>query len=304
MPTLSANRAALLAFSLGLLVLALKLLAYGLTGSVALLSDALESVINVVTALVALIAVRLAQRPADTTHPYGHSKIEYLSAVLEGVLIVLAALLIIQQASVGLVRSGEVDGVGLAALVSLGASAVNAALAALLTRVGRRERSPALTADGAHLWADVVTSLGVLAGVGLVQWTGWWLLDPLLALLVALNILRLGGKLLRDSVGGLLDESLPEAQQQRLQHLLNQHLHREAAALEVHDLRTRRAGRQTFVTFHLIVPGDLPVRDAHALCDRLESAIAQDLSGSFTTIHVEPEEKTKRKGLVTRIGGT
>ena len=296
---MQARAAPYAAVGLGVIILGLKLAAYWLTGSVALLSDALESVVNVVAASAALIAIRAAAQPPDANHPFGHSKIEYLSAVLEGILIVLAALLIGERAWERLQTPSPLSGLGWAALIALAASALNAGLAAFLLRVGRRERSPALVADGLHLWTDVVTSVGVLLGIGLAWLTGWWVLDPLLALLVALNILRVGWRLLRDSVGGLIDESLPDAEVERLQRVIEQVM---TGALEVHDLRTRQAGRQTFVTFHLVVPSAMPVTQAHDICDRLESAIHKALPGSFTTIHVEPEDKAHHKGFVVRTG--
>ena len=296
---MKARAAPYAAVGLGVIILGLKLAAYWLTGSVALLSDALESVVNVVAASAALVAIRAAAQPPDANHPFGHSKIEYLSAVFEGILIVLAALLIGERAWERLQTPSPLRGLGWAVPIALAASALNAGLAAFLLRVGRRERSPALVADGLHLWTDVVTSAGVLAGVGLAGLTGWWVLDPLIALLVALNILRVGWRLLRDSVGGLIDESLPDAEVERLQQVVEQTM---TGALEVHDLRTRQAGRQTFVTFHLVVPSAMPVTEAHDICDRLESAIQKALPGSFTTIHVEPEDKAHHKGFVVRTG--
>ncbi len=294
------SRAPYFAVGLGLIILVLKLIAYWLSGSVALLSDALESIVNVVAAIAVLITIREAAKPPDADHPFGHSKIEYLSAILEGILIVLAALLIGRQAWERFQQPSELKSLGIAALISLIASALNAGLAAFLVWVGRRERSPALLADGMHLWTDVVTSVGVLVGVGLAWLTGWWWLDPLLALLVAANILWVGWHLLRDSVGGLIDEGLPDTEVSQIQQAIEQAMQ---GALEVHDLRTRRAGRHTFVTFHLVVPGHMPVSEAHDICDQLEVAIHEVVSGSFTTIHVEPEEKAHHKGFVVRTGG-
>ncbi len=197
-----AERSARLSLLVALLVLGLKVLAYLLTGSVALLSDALESIVNVAAALLALFAIRLAHKPPDATHPFGHTKAEYFSAVLEGVLVVLAALLITREALPRLFRPVPLEGLGPGLLVSLLASGANGLLAYHLIQGGRLHRSPALVADGYHVLSDVLTSVGVLLGVGLAGLTGFWVLDPLLALLVAGNILLMGFRLVRDSVGG------------------------------------------------------------------------------------------------------
>ncbi len=283
----------------GVVILGLKLGAYLLTGSVALLSDALESLVNVAAAAMALITIRAATRPPDIKHPYGHSKFEYLSVVIEGLLIILAAGLIGQQAIGRFQDPATLTSFGLAAVLALLASGFNAGLAAYLVREGRRTRSPAMTADGLHLWTDVATTLGVLAGLTLAQVTGWRILDPVVALLVAANIVWVGWRLLRDSVGGLVDEALPEREADRIEQAIRTNMQ---GALEVHDLRTRRGGRTTFVTFHLIVPSGMTVEEAHVICDRIETAVGRELPGSFVTIHVEPENKAKHLGFVVRTG--
>jgi cation diffusion facilitator family transporter len=280
--------------AVALAVLALKAVAWLLTGSVALMADALESVVNVAAAAAALAAVRYSAMPADANHPYGHAKAEYFSAVLEGVLIVLAALLILHEAWGALLapRPPEQAGVGLA--VSAVASAANAAWALVLTRRGRALRSPALLADARHLWSDVVTSVGVIAGVGLVALTGMLWLDPLLAALTAVNILVSGWRLLRESVGGLMDEAVPAATLARIRRIVAE---QAAGAIEAHDLRTRHAGRFTFIEFHLVVPGGMTVRESHAICDRIEAALKAELETAVITIHVEPEGKAKQTGV-------
>ncbi|MEW6420106.1 MAG: cation diffusion facilitator family transporter [Deinococcota bacterium] len=276
-------------------VLALKFLAYLLTGSVALYSDALESIINVAAALAALVALRVAARPADANHPYGHSKAEYFSAVAEGVLIVLAALSIAREAIPALQHPRAVDAAPAGLLVNLGASVLNALWAGVLLRAGRAARSVALLADGRHVLADVVTSVGVLAGVLLASLTGLHWLDPLLALLVALNILWSGWALMRESVGGLMDAGVDPSTETRLRQAMSEHAE---GALEIHDLRTRHAGRMTFVEFHLVVPGSMSVQEAHAICDRLEDAIRAEIEGAAVTIHVEPQDKAKHHGVL------
>jgi cation diffusion facilitator family transporter len=297
---LSAGMTPTQALSLSLLVagvvFGLKWVAYLLTGSVALYSDALESVVNIVAAGVALFAVRVSKRPADRNHPYGHTKAEYLSAMLEGVLIVLAALAIVREAWPRLLAPEAVADLGLGLLVSLLASSLNALLGWFLVSRGRRARSPAVVADGKHVLADVLTSVGVLLGMGLAGLTGWWMLDPLLAIFVAVNILWMGWRLVRDSVGGLMDEGLPEVELSEVREALRyalEGLAAEGRVLEVHDLRTRRAGPRTFVEFHLVVPGETTVEQAHQICDQLEGALQAQLEGVQTTIHVEPDHKAK-----------
>lgn len=291
------KREALAAGSIGVafLVLGLKAAAYWATGSVAFFSDAVESVINVVTAVVALWAIRLAARPADAEHPYGHTKAEYFSAVMEGVLIVLAALLIFREAwrEYGAPRPIDSPTVGLA--FSLVATAINAAWAYVIIRQGRALRSHALVADGRHLLVDVVSSIGVLAGVLAVLATGIAVLDPIVAGLVALNILWSGWQVMRESLGGLMDSAPPPETLARIRAIIATNA---SGALEAHDLRTRHAGRMTFLDFHLVVPGSLTVSRAHEICDDIERAIREDLGDVQVTIHVEPEDKAKHSGIV------
>lgn len=294
MANLSPIRAAQLSLVVGLLVFGLKWLAYTLTGSVALYSDALESIINVLAALAAWWAIRVAIRPPDSNHPYGHTKAEYFSAVLEGVLIVLAAIAIVNEAWHRLWDPQPAQA-GLGLWVALAASGLNGLLAWLLLRIGKRNQSIALQADGRHVLSDVVTSLGVLVGVSLAWLTGWWILDPLLAMLVAGNILLTGWNLVRESVGGLMDESLSPTEVRSLEELIHG---LKGEALEIHDLKTRRAGPRTFLEFHLVVPGSLTVNESHFICDRIEEQVRSKLSGAILTIHVEPEWKAKHKGRI------
>lgn len=289
------NRLALGSIAIGLVVLALKLAAFYLTGSVALYSDALESIVNVASATAALVAIRLAALPADRNHPYGHHKAEYFAAVFAGVLIVVAALSIARAAYLAILDPHEPDyaplGLALAALAGL----VNGVWATILVRAGRKHRSPALVADGRHLYADVASSIGVLAGIGLAAATGFAILDPLIALAVAAHILWSGWGLVKSSVGGLMDEAVPPDELDRIRVCI---AGTADGALEAHDLRTRRAGRVTFVDFHLVVPGELPVSEAHDICDRIEAALREELGEAVITIHVEPEDKAKHTGIL------
>ena len=289
-----ATRLAIGSVVLALAVLALKAAAWWLTGSVALMADALESVVNVAAAAAALVAVRYSALPADANHPYGHAKAEYFAAVLEGGLIVVAALVILNEAWGALAAPRPPAQVGPGLAVSAVASAVNAAWALVLMRRGRALRAPALIADARHLWADVVTSVGVIAGVALVAATGILWFDPLLAALTAANILFSGFRLLRESLGGLMDEAVPPATLHRIRAIVAEHA---VGAIEAHDLRSRHVGRFTFLEFHLVMPGTMTVRESHDICDRIEAALKAELSGAVITIHVEPEGKAKNTGV-------
>ncbi|TDE35925.1 cation diffusion facilitator family transporter [Antarcticimicrobium sediminis] len=281
----------------GIVVLAIKLLAWRMTGSVALLSDALESIVNVATAAAALAAVLYARRPADANHPYGHHKAELFSAVLEGVMIVVAALVILHEAWGAFFQPRQITAPLAGLLVNGVASVLNGIWCWVLITQGRSLRSPALLADGRHLRTDVVSSVGVVFGVLVAVATGVAWLDPLMAVLVALNILWAGWVVMRQSVGGLMDESLPEETLQEVRTVIAQEA---TGAYQAHDLRTRSAGSASFVEFHLVVPGEVSVNQAHEVCDRVEAALEKVLPGSVITIHVEPEDKAKRTGITVR----
>jgi cation diffusion facilitator family transporter len=279
----------------GLVVLGLKFAAFWLTGSVALYSDALESIVNVAAAVAALVAIRLSAKPADRNHPYGHHKAEYFSAVIEGVLIIVAALSIARASYLAIVTPHDPEFTLLGIGVNAAASVLNGLWAAVLIRQGRTRRSPALAADGRHLLTDVISSVGVLAGVTLAALTGYVLLDPILAVLVAVNILWSGWVLVKSSVGGLMDEAVAPEALETIRTLISANAD---GAIEAHDLRTRQAGRVTFIDFHLVVPGELSVLDAHAICDRIEAALRASMGEAVITIHVEPEDKAKHTGVV------
>ncbi|MES0883758.1 cation diffusion facilitator family transporter [Roseibium sp. SCP14] len=288
-------RIAFASIVVGVLVLGLKIGAYLLTGSVALYSDALETTVNIASSVAALAAVWFASKPADSNHPYGHDKAEYFAAVLVGVMIVLAAISIFHAAWIGFIQGDSpeysLEGISM----NLAAAFINGAWARYLMSYGRKERSPALMADGKHLMTDVFSSLGVLAGVILVLATGWKILDPVLAVIVGLLVLWSGWELVKESVGGLMDEAASADVLAKIRLLISEH---GEGALEAHDLRTRIAGKSTFVDFHLVVPGTMPVETAHDICDRIEEAISEDVPGARITIHVEPEHKAKHSGIV------
>jgi cation diffusion facilitator family transporter len=264
--------------------IALKAAAWWITGSVGLLSDAAESLVNLVAAVTALAMLSLSARPPDAEHPHGYAKAEYFSSGVEGALILVASLAIAWAAIDRLLDPRALDAVGLGLVVSAVASAVNLGTAQVLFRAARRHGSIALEADAQHLMTDVWTSAGVLVGVGLVAITGWDRLDPIVALAVALNIVRVGSRLVRRSFAGLLDPALPPDQQAALQAVLD---HYAGPDVQFHAVRTRQAGQRAFVTLHVLVPGDWNVRKGHRLCDEIEGAVREAIPQAVVFTHLE-----------------
>jgi cation diffusion facilitator family transporter len=285
------DRAARWSVAVGVAVLSLKLGAWALTGSVALLSDALESVVNVVAAVTMLAALRVARRPADADHPFGHGKAEYLSAFFEGALIAVAAVITVASAWGRLWSPAPVSRVGVGVAVSALASLANGALGMYLLRVSRRTRSLALEADGHHVLADVYTSAGVIIGVSLARLTGWWRLDPLVAMAVAANILWVGWRLVRRSVGALLDELADPEEALALERSLDA-VARELGARGVSRLRLRWQGPVAHADLQLRVDPAMTVGDAHALCDALEAKARALDARVELVVHVEPDAPT------------
>ncbi|WP_394688225.1 cation diffusion facilitator family transporter [Hoeflea sp.] len=288
------RRLAFWSIPLALGVMALKFVAWFLTGSIALYSDALESTVNVIAALAAFIAIGYAQKPADTDHPYGHHKAEYFSAVLEGVLIVVAALLIVHEAIGGLIAPVQIEAPALGLAINGSAAVINGIWAYVLIRAGRRYRSPALSADGHHILSDVVTSVGVIAGLILAIMFDQPRLDPLLALIVAINVLWQGSKVIASSIGGLMDQAIDPADEIRIHDIIKAEAD---GAIEAHDIKTRMAGQVSFVEFHLVVDGGMTVEQSHTICDRLEAALKREVDGIQVIIHVEPGHKAKEEGV-------
>ncbi|WP_176085434.1 cation diffusion facilitator family transporter [Martelella sp. HB161492] len=291
------SRLALASIPISVAVFAIKFLAYWLTGSVALLSDALESIVNVVASIAAYIAIVYAAKPADHDHQFGHYKAEYVSAVLEGVFIIVAALLIVREAVGELANPTMPTSVTLGLGVNVIASVINGVWAYLLITEGRKRRSPALVADGQHIRTDVVTSVGVVIGLALALATGYPIFDPLLALLVAANILFEGWRVISSSMSGLMDSALTGDEEDGIRAAIAANAE---GSIGVHDLRTRRAGPAAFIDFHLVVPVDMSVGKAHEICDRLEAAIKTAIPGASLAIHVEPEG-VKPHGVRVRI---
>jgi cation diffusion facilitator family transporter len=286
--------AAVASIGVSLAVMGLKYLAYAVTGSAALFSDALESVVNLITASVALYTIHVSEQPADRIHQFGHHKAEYFSAVLEGVLIVVAALLILHEAYDAWIHPRTLYKPLTGILLNALATVINAAWSCFLFTWGRRQRSPALVADAWHLFTDVLTSIGVLIGLLLVTLTGWQLLDPALAALVAGNILWAGWRLVRTSISGLMDEAVTAEVLRLIRHVIATNAE---GAIEAHDVKTRTAGRATFIEFHLVVPGSMTVATSHRICDRIERALKTELHDAEVLIHVEPEEEAKASGV-------
>ncbi|MDW9359258.1 cation diffusion facilitator family transporter [Sinorhizobium meliloti] len=284
---------------LSLGVMGLKMLAWWVTGSVALLSDGLESSVNVVAAVIAYAMIGYAAKPADADHPFGHHKAEYFSAVIEGVLIVLAALLIIWEAIPEMMAPVLLNAPTLGLAINFAAGVVNAIWAYVLIRAGSRHRSPALSADGQHILSDVVTSVGVLVGLLLAIATGYAILDPLLAVIVAGNILFQGWKVISRSVDGLMDKAVPADEEEAIKAAIAANA---GGSLGVHDLKTRQAGPAIFVDFHMVVPEAMAVGDAHDICDRIEDAIRVVHPGAGIAIHVEPEGE-KAHGVRVKVSG-
>ena len=287
----SLTRWAWLSIAAAVVTIGMKTVAYLLTGSVGLLSDALESVVNLVAAILALIAIAAAAKPADERHHFGHGKAEYLSAGAEGVMILVAAALIVYAAVDRLLNPQPLEDLGIGLAITLGATVVNGAVGVIILRQGRRHRSMALVADGKHLLTDVYTSIGVIVGIALVAVTGWLPLDSLVALAVGANILWTGFILVRNAGRGLLDHALPQEETARVLGVLRDFVTRyPAGELEFHGLQTRESGRDQFVSVHVLVPGSWSVSRAHDLVEEVESAIKSELPHAQVHTHLEPRE--------------
>ncbi len=269
------------------MTIALKAGAYVVTGSVGLLSDALESLVNLAAAVIALIALTIAAQPPDEDHTYGHEKAEYFSSGVEGALILIAAVSIAFTAIQRILHPQPIEQPGLGLTIAVIASLVNLGVAQILLRAGRRYESITLEADAHHLMTDVYTSAGVIVGVALVSLTGWYLLDPLIALAVAGHIVWSGVRLVRRSVSGLMDTALPAAEREVLDATLAPF---RAKGIVFHALRTRQSGARRFVSFHVLVPGTWSVRRGHTLLERVERDVRQALPNTTVFTHLEPIE--------------
>jgi len=281
----SLTRFAWLSIAAALATLALKTGAYLLTGSVGLLSDAVESIANLAGATMALGMLAIAARPPDESHTYGHSKAEYFSSGLEGLLILFAAAAILWSAINRLIHPQPLQQLGLGLVVSAVAALINFSVARVLMKAGRQYDSITLEADAYHLMTDVWTSAAVIAAVAMVALTGWLRLDPLIAIAVALNIIWTGAGLMRRSVAGLMDASLPPREREAIEAMMAKYREKN---VEFHALRTRQAGAQRFVTLHMLVPGEWTVHDAHHLAEDFEGEVRAVLGDAVVNTHLEP----------------
>ena len=281
------TRFAWLSIGAALTTIALKASAYLLTGSVSLLSDAIESLINLVAAVMALWMLSIAARPPDESHMYGHGKAEYFSSTVEGILILVAATGIAYTAVERLLEPVPLMQLGTGLGISFIAGSINFIVARILFAAGNRYRSITLEADAQHLMTDVWTSIAVLTGVGAVALTGWQVLDPLVALGVAINIVWTGIQLIRRSIAGLMDASLPEKDKLEIEAVLSKY---REMGIEFHALRTRQAASRRFVSVHVLVPGGWTVHDSHHIAEDLESAIRQAIGDAVVFTHLEPVE--------------
>lgn len=279
------SRYAWLSIVTGFVVFGLKLGAFALTGSVGLLSDALESTVNIVAAIVALFALKAAARPADERHHFGHGKAEYFSALVEGLMILLAAGMIMFTATARLLHPQPLEDVGVGLAVSVLASVLNGLVALVLIRAGRAHRSIVLTADGKHLLTDVWTSVGVIVAVAVVAITGLERMDPIIAMLVAVNIVVTGVRLIGSSALGLMDGTLPHEENELIVEVLRRNKTPEVA---FHALQTRESGRHRFVSLHILVPGPWSIDQGHDLAEEVEQQIRDALPGTEITTHLEP----------------
>jgi len=282
--------AAALSVASNTLLVVLKLVVGLMTGSVSVISEAIHSGLDLLAALIAYASIRIAGRPADETHPYGHGKVENLSGTIEALLIFLAALWIIWEALRKLLYGGMVEALGLGLLVMAFSAGANFLISAHLFRIARGTDSIALAADALHLRTDVYTSLGVFAGLGLIQLTGQHLLDPLVAIFVAVLIIKAAYDMTKEAFLPLLDTSLSPQEEGLIRSVLSRY---EDRFLEFHALRTRRAGAERHIDLHLVVPGDTHVEDVHAICDEIEEEVRTLFPQASVLIHVEPESKRK-----------
>ncbi|BAM00900.1 cation efflux family protein [Caldilinea aerophila DSM 14535 = NBRC 104270] len=277
-----------LSIAAAILTISLKGLAYYLTGSVGLLSDALESVVNLAAALLALLLLTIAERPPDEEHAYGHTKAEYFSSAAEGALILLAAYSIVATAIQRILEPQPLENIGVGLVISVAASAINFGVARVLMQAGRRYNSITLEADAQHLMTDVWTSAGVVIGVIAVALSGWLILDPLVALAVAANIVWSGVQLMRRSALGLLDSAIPQEERQQVAEILNRYA---PQGVQYHSLRTRQAGQRRFISVHVLVPGKWTVQRGHNLLEQIERDVRNALPGPTTILtHLEPVE--------------
>jgi len=287
MKVFSLTKFAWLSIFTAIATISLKTIAYLLTGSVGLLSDAIESLVNLATAIIALLMLRIAEQPPDEEQRYGHSKAEYFASIMEGLFIFIAAIAIIFSAVDRIIHPKIIEQAFLGLGISVIASIINYIVSLRLLKVGKRHQSITLEADGHHLMTDVVTSVGVIIAVFLVSVTGWQILDPIIAILVAINIIFTGLKLMKRSILGLLDSSIPKEELNIINNILKSY---ERKGLKFHGLRTRQSAQRRFVDFHVLVPGSWTVQKGHNLLEKIEKKIRDSIEKVTVSTHLEPVE--------------
>jgi cation diffusion facilitator family transporter len=289
MVTPSLKKFLYISIAAAILTISLKLIAYLLTNSVGILSDALESGVNLVAAVVALIMIRIAEKPPDREHEFGHNKAEYFSSAVEGGLIVLAAFSIIWSAVPRIISPQPLENVGMGLLVAVGASLINLAASNILIKNGKKYNSITLEADGKHLMTDVLTSAGVLLGIGLIKVTGWMRLDGIVAIGVALNIIWTGYQLIKRSALGLLDTGFPKDEMDSIRRVLEKY---EQQNIQFHSLMTRQSGQRKFIFVHILMPGTMDIQQGHNLAEKVENDLRMLFPNTQTTVftHLEPIE--------------
>ncbi len=287
----------ILSLIVSIFIFLLKLLAYFITKSVAIYSDAMESIINIISATMALLGTKIALKPPDEEHPYGHTKFEYLISISEAFFIVTAAFSIFWKAYKTFLLPQPLENIQIGFFLVTIVVCMNALLSYIIYKEGKKQGSPILVSHASHLFTDILTSLGVIIGIFIAQLTKIFLLDPLIAFIIGINILYLGYKITKTSISALLDVNLPSDQIKSIQDIIDDtikgYTHKDYKIYDAHDLKTRRAGRKGFVEFHLTVSGKMSVKDAHDLCNDLEKKIINKFPELTVTIHVEPEEEKK-----------
>ncbi|MCS7198938.1 MAG: cation diffusion facilitator family transporter [Caldimicrobium sp.] len=287
-----AFRLTFISLVLSLIICLLKFLAYFLTESVAIYSDAMESIVNIFSALLAMIGTKIALKPSDPEHPYGHTKVEYLIAVIESLFILLASISIFWEAWQSFLLKKVPENLGIGSLFLLVGTSLNLLLARVIYKQGKKEASPILISHASHLFTDVITTVGILLGIQLAKLTNFWYLDPILGILISINILYLGFKILKEALNSLIDVSLSKEITSDIHHILEEGLKRFSNyEICIYNFKSRKAGRKGFVEFNLGVPGNLSVSEAHEICDELERKIRETHPEINVIIHVEPNAK-------------
>jgi len=281
------TRYAWLSIAVALVTLGMKLLAWWLTGSIGLLSDAVETVVNLVAGVIALLSLMVSAKPEDEDHAYGHTKVEYFASGMEGGMILIAAVGIAWNSVAHFLHPHPLERINVGVALTVAATVLNFIVARILFRAGKRERSVTLEADAHHLMTDVWTSITVVVAIGLVGWTGWLWLDPLMGVLLAFHILFIGAKLVRQSMLGLMDTGFPEEDMQAVRQVLESH---SGEGMQYHALRTRQAGARRFMSVHLLVPGKWTVAEGHELVEQVEADLRARLPRLHVTTHLEPLE--------------